>query len=53
MDPILRSKVEDNLIINYPDILNIFFRKILQLYKVIAAVLESYKDAELFQEGIS
>ncbi|XTI85115.1 serine/threonine-protein kinase [Cenococcum geophilum] len=35
IDPILRSKVEDNLIINYPD--------------VIAAVLKSYKDVELFR----
>jgi len=40
--------VEDNLIINYPDVLNTFFGKISQLYKVIAAVLKSCKDAELF-----
>ncbi|OCK94649.1 uncharacterized protein K441DRAFT_559505, partial [Cenococcum geophilum 1.58] len=39
VDPILKNEVEDNLIIDYPDVFNTFFRQIPRLYKMTTAVL--------------
>ena len=55
VDPILKSKVEDNLRIDHLDIFSMFFRQISQLYNIATAVFQSYKDTEplLFKKDVS
>ena len=52
VDPILRTKVGDNLRIDHPDVFDTLFGQILRLDEMTTAVLQSCRGAEppLFQE---
>ncbi|KAI9785550.1 MAG: hypothetical protein M1839_009291 [Geoglossum umbratile] len=54
VDPILKSEVEGNLMIDHPDVFKTFFGQIPQLHEMTTAVLQSCQDAEpsLFQKGV-
>jgi len=54
VDPILKSEVEDNLIIDHPGFFDTFFGQIPQLLKMAAAVFQMCKDEEppLYKESI-